>query len=129
MYYLDDFVGIVATQGEAIRVYQEFLDLTTRLELEPSLPKCVPPITNMEWLSFHICSISMRMEIPESQLAEVLTECTRWEAARRGSRKDLQRLVRKMQHSQMDVACEVTHGPDPYCPLDSPLHSQAQNVL
>ena len=65
-------------------MYQDFLDLTARLGLELSIPKCVPP--------------NMRVDIPETKLAEVLTECARWETARKASQKDRQYLIGKMQN-------------------------------
>ena len=96
--YLDDFVGAAATHAEALRAYQDLLDITSRLGLELSLPKCVPPTKELEWLGFFITTIHMRVEIPTEKLSEVLDECELWPIGRKASRKELQRLVGRLQH-------------------------------
>ena len=98
MCYLDDFVGAAASHAEAMRAYQDLMDITSRLGLELSMPKCVPPTEELEWLGFFITTIHMRVEIPYEKLVEVLDECKLWTIGRKASRKELQRLVGRLQH-------------------------------
>ena len=88
MCYLDDFLGIVATPGGDTGV-PRLPHITARLGLELSLPKCVLPSIRFRFrLRFHTWWTYQR----QSWLS------TRWQAARKASLKDLQRLIRKMQH-------------------------------
>ena len=96
--YLDDFVGVASTHESAMKAYNDLMDITKKLGLELSIPKCVPPTKQLEWLGFVVNTESMRIEIPTEKLGEVLDECKMWGVGRRASRKELQRLVGRLQH-------------------------------
>ena len=96
--YLDDFVGVESSLERANEAYSAFLSLAQCLGLQLSPHKCVPPTRALEWLGFHISSLTMTVTIPQEKLADVLRECQVWESAARASRRDLQRLVGRLQH-------------------------------
>ena len=96
--YLDDFAGAAGTRQWAEAAYAAFKRLARELGLDLAEDKCVPPTTELEWLGFKISSIHMSITIPEDKLNEILEECGTWTRGRCASRKDLQRLVGRLQH-------------------------------
>ena len=96
--YLDDFVGIAATHEQAQRAYQEMIGLARTLGLDLAPKKCVAPTTDIHWLGYSVSSMTMRVEISDDKINEVLAECDAWSIASLASRKDLQRLVGRLQH-------------------------------
>ena len=98
MCYLDDFVGIAASYEGAYEAYQAMLTLARTLGLDLAPKKCIAPTTDIQWLGYDISSMTMRVEIPSEKMDEVITECDTWSRATYASRKDLQRLVGRLQH-------------------------------
>ena len=96
--YLDDFVGVALTKQQAQCAYADMLQLADELGLQLAYAKCTPPALSLEWLGYHISSAQMTVTIPEAKLAEVVGECAKWNLSRKVSRKDLQRLVGRLQY-------------------------------
>ena len=96
--YLDDFVGAARTEREAQTAYRDLLDITQELGRELSPSKCIPPTTDLQWLGFRINTANMKIEIPRDKLEETITECTNWTLGKSASRRDLQRLIGRLQH-------------------------------
>ena len=96
--YLDDFVGVAPTLKDVEAAYQDFNDLASQLGLELSPAKCVPPTKSLEWLGFSISAQHMTVTIPTAKLDEIITECESWTTKYKASRKELQRLVGRLQH-------------------------------
>lgn len=62
MAYLDDFGGCHPSYQQAIEPYQRFILLASELGLELAPHKCSPPETSVDWLGYHVDSISMSVK-------------------------------------------------------------------
>ena len=96
--YLDDFVGVASSEQQAVKDYQQAMNLLKYLGLEISTHKCVPPTTRLTWLGFEIDSLNMSIEISQQKLDETLEESKRWFSYDKVSRKQIQSLVGKLKH-------------------------------
>ena len=96
--YLDDFVGVAPTREAADIAYAKFTEITSRLGLALSPDKCHPPTKTLEWLGFTISVEQMKVTIPQQKLDDTLEECQRWMNKPTASRKELQRLIGRLQH-------------------------------
>ena len=96
--YLDDFVGVAPTKVDADSAYSDLLVITQKLGLALSPAKCHPPAKTVEWLGFVISVDDMQVTIPRAKLDDTLIECQQWMSRTSASRKELQRLVGRLQH-------------------------------
>ena len=102
--YLDDFVGVAPTRQAADAAYNDFTEITAQLGLALSPEKCQPPAKQLEWLGFNISVSDMRVTIPQDKLDDTLAECQTWMQKSSASRKEMQRLVGRLQHIAKCVA-------------------------
>ena len=96
--YLDDFVGVASSLEEATCAYNALLALLSRLGLQVSLHKCIPPTTLLTWLGFSVDTRTMTVKIPKEKLSDTLLECKAWVPGMSASRRHLQRLVGRLKH-------------------------------
>ena len=98
--YIDNFVGVAPTKAKADEAYMDCMDITARLGLVLSPGKCIPSTKAIEWLGFNIDANAMQVTIPEEKLHDTLEECQTATHRRLASRKDLQKLVGRLnQHN------------------------------
>lgn len=76
--YIDDIVGIEATQERAREAYAFFLALCDKLGLVLAPDKCVAPTTCLQWLGIILDSIMFTLTMPTQKLQEVFNTCTMW---------------------------------------------------
>ena len=124
--YLDDFVGVAPTRDAANIAYSEFIEVTSKLGLALSPDKCHPPTKTIEWLGFTISIDQMKVTIPQQKLDDTLEECQRWMQKTTASRKELQRLVGRLQHIAKCVPPARRFMSRIFAALrDSPYHGRA----
>ena len=96
--YLDDFVGIHMNKHQAEQAYSDFLHISDQLGLALNKDKCRAPTHSLQWLGFDVHTINMTVTIPQDRLDEALQQCDGWKTKKTASRKQLQRLIGKLQH-------------------------------
>lgn len=53
---------------EAEAAYTDIIKVTAELGLDLSSKRCVPPSTEVEWLSFSVSTTDMTIKIPDDRL-------------------------------------------------------------
>ena len=72
--YIDNFVGVEATEEKAAEAYACINELACALGLQISLDKCVPPSTSLTQLGFTTDTVSISVSILSEKVTEVLDE-------------------------------------------------------
>ena len=96
--YLDDFCGIARTRQEAQHAYDAFIGLAADLGLALAKDKCQPPTQSMEWLGFHVDSITMTVSVPDDKLTEIVSEGKQWMSKKQATKKQVQSIAGKLVH-------------------------------
>lgn len=104
--YLDDFAGCHASMAEAQSGFDSFIRLAEHLGLKLSHQKCVPPVTDIEWLGYRIDTQNMTISIPKAKMDDVVAECSRWLQRRKANKSMVQSILGKLSH----IAGCVQHG-------------------
>ena len=94
--YVDDFVG-AELRDRIWQAYMAFTKLLSRLKVETSEEKTVPPTTQLEFLGITFDSDTMTMEVSEEKLMAIKLEITTWLTKDQAHRCEVESLIGKLQ--------------------------------
>ena len=78
--------------------YLDMLATADYLGLTLAPVKCTPPTKAFDWLGYTFCTQEITVTIPAKKLNEIVQECEGWKTGANASRRDLQRLVGRLQY-------------------------------
>ena len=96
--YLDDFAAAESTYDKASWSYSKFIELTSRLGLQLSHHKCVPPTTTLTWLGYTICTETLTLTLPSEKVKEAIDTCRDWLLKSSATRVELASLFGVLKH-------------------------------
>lgn len=91
--YLDDFYVCGPTYNEALAAYQFLHQLLLDLGFIINEAKCLGPTQRLPFLGIMIDSHEQTLSMPEQKLEDLRSELSRWEGKKRATKRDLQRLL------------------------------------
>ena len=94
--YVDDFMGL-DTETNAWMAYQTLGNLLRDLGIDESLEKAIPPSEIVEFLGVLFNLREMTMSVTSERMQEFKEELDRWYIGKKYTKKQLERLLGKMQ--------------------------------
>ena len=129
--YLDDFLIIEATQDKCQIAFELLLNTVQQLGFSVNWQKVEKPSQKMTFLGVDINSVKECLSLPMDKLNKLKTELNCWKLKCKATKKDLQRLIGKL-----NWAARVVRGGrtflrrliDLMCTLKRPLHHTRLNA-
>ena len=100
--YIDDLAA-VEVWSRAYLAFEALVGLLDELKIWESEHKRCPPDVCMSFLGVLVDSLQMRLSLTEARLAEIKSEARIWLTKETTSKKDLQRLVGKLNFASSTV--------------------------
>ena len=100
--YIDDLAG-VAKWSRAYEAYYHLTDLLYRLNIWESQHKRCTPDVYMPFLGIGVNSLELCLSLTADRLTEIQHECNTWLLKKSASKKDLQRLIGKLNFAASTV--------------------------
>ena len=95
--YVDDFAGTEEGQERATISYNDMGELLSNLRIQENADKVVPPAQEISFLGTGINARKQILFVTDERLAELKTELAKWSHKINCTKKELQRIIGKLQ--------------------------------
>lgn len=100
LYYLDDFLNVAATNSKQSEDLQKLLAIFDRLHIPLAIENLEGPAVVLIFLGIELDAQAMILHLPAGKLQELKNVVAKWQGKNFCVKKDLQSLVRKLQHAR-----------------------------